>query len=49
LKHTLIKSPLSISIRLRSSRSDERNPSLKLLNLAWARLWTVGTSRSFSS
>jgi len=40
---------LSISLKLKSSRSGERNPSLKLPALAWARLQTEGTSRFRSS
>jgi len=31
-------------LRLKGSRSGERNPSLKPLALAWARLQTKGTS-----
>jgi len=40
VKHTHVQSTLSISLRLKSSHSSERNPSLKLLALAWARLQT---------
>jgi len=49
VKHTHIHSTQPISLKLNSSRSGERNPSLKLPALAWARLQTEGTSRSRSS
>jgi len=44
VRHTRIQSTLSISLRLKSSRSSERNPSLKLPALAWARLQREVTS-----
>jgi len=49
VNHTHIHSTMSISLKLKSSRSGERNPLLKLPALAWARLQTEGTSRSRSS
>jgi len=49
VKHPRIQSTLSISLRLKSSHSGERNPSLKLPALAWATLQIEGTSRSHSS
>jgi len=49
VKHTHKQSTLSISLRLKSSHSGERNLSLKLPALAWARLQIEGTSRSRSS
>jgi len=49
LKHTRIQLTLSISLRLKSSRSGERNPSPKLPVVAWVRLQIEGTSRSRSS
>jgi len=38
-----------LSLKLKSSRSSERNPSFKLPTLAWGRLHTRGTSWSCSS
>jgi len=49
VKHTHMHSTLPISLKLKSSHSSERNPSLKLPALAWARLQTKGMSRSCSS
>jgi len=49
LKHTLIKSPMTILLSPRNSRLGEENPSLKLPDLTWARFQIVDTSRSRSS
>ena len=49
VKHTCIQPTLSISLRLKCSRSGKRDPLLKLPTLAWARLHTKGTSWSRSS